>query len=31
MVVMKNATASNANARQRWVWDEDVIGPPKVW
>ena len=31
IVVTKNATASNANARQRLVWDGDVIGPPEVW
>src|SRR5919198_1100711 len=32
MTVMKNATASSANARQRLIWgDWDAIGPPVVW
>ena len=32
MIVMKYATASSANARQRLIFgDWDVIGPPVVW
>src|ERR671935_3018828 len=32
MTVMKNPTASSANARQRLIWsDWDVIRPPVVW
>ena len=31
MTVMKNATASSANARQRLIWDDcDIIRPPVV-
>jgi hypothetical protein len=32
MIVMKNDTASSANARQRFTCgDADVMGPPGVW